>query len=198
MSTKKLLLFLLAVAFAITCTVHAQTLNGSVTAINFPGDLGSDTSSSLTMFETNVIQSTTGDFTSLVPAGSLLSTYTFFDTVSGLSSPPLTDPINNFFVFSVRANASGNGTTPVNRFHFNLQTITEDSFANGIGDFSGIGTIVDNGGVYNNTLADFTLDFNGSSPNSYSFTITTVPEPATISLVALGLAGAVVLRRRQA
>jgi hypothetical protein len=196
MSTKKLLFLLSAVVFAFTCTVQAQNLNGSLTATTFPGDIGFATDSSLSMFNTNIIQTATGNFNGTVPISSLLTATTA--TIEGLSTTPLTDPINNFFVFSSSAPHGPNGTTPQNRFEFNLQTITEDSFVGGVGEFSGTGTIVDITGAFANTSADFTLDFNGPSPNSYTITLATVPEPATVSLVALGLAGTVALRRRRA
>src|ERR1700722_5936094 len=118
MSTKKLLFLLSAVVFAFTCTVQAQNLNGSLTATTFPGDIGFATDSSLSMFNTNIIQTATGNFNGTVPISSLLTATTA--TIEGLSTTPLTDPINNFFVFSSSAPHGPNGTTPQNRFEFNL------------------------------------------------------------------------------
>jgi len=198
MSTKKLQLFLLVstAILAFTGAAKAQILTGSINASVYPGDQGEATASSLTLFQTNVISATTGDFIGSVPTGGYLTAY-YPSTIDGLSTSPLDVSINNYFIFSVLTPfGSAGGTTPSNRFEFNLQTITETSYSgDGIGDFSGTGTLVDITGAYSSSAADFTLDF--TSPGIYSFTLTTVPEPTTISLVATGLLGVLALRRRK-
>lgn len=188
MKIVKLLLATVILGFA--AAANAQYLNRSVTASVYSGRSGNATSSSLSLFATNVISGTMGNFSSVVPIGSLLTPH--IGTVSGLSTTPLSDSINNYFVFSSQAPFGASGTTPLNRFDFDLSTITEDSYSGGIGDFSGTGTIVDTTSAYQTTAADFTVDF--SSSIAYTITLETVPEPGTISLGTTGLL--VVIMRR--
>jgi hypothetical protein len=193
---KKSLLFVAAI-LAFTCAVQAQVLTGSVTASVPPGEGeygGGATSSSLGLFVTNVISATTGDFVGAVPTDGILTPY--LGTINGLSTTPLADSINNYFVFSTRPPYGGTGTTPPNRFDFDLATITEDSYNSGTGAavFTGTGTLVDSTGAYSSSPADFTVDF--SNANNYTISIVTVPEPGTISLVAAGLLGAWIWRRK--
>ena len=178
---------------ALAGIVNAQsTLSGSISADNLDEN-GSFTSSSLTMDGPNLIVDTEGDFSTLVPTLSDLTAYNL--TISGLSSSPTSVSINNFVVFSSPdANTDASGTTPVNRFEFDLTSITED-FPDSY--FSGTGTLVDTSSVspFANTPATFSLSF--SDPTDYSFTVEAVPEPTTIGLFAAGLLGVLAFRRRK-
>jgi PEP-CTERM motif len=121
-------------------------------------------------------------------------------TITGLSSTPISDPINNYFKFSQTSSfngLTGTGTTPPNRFEFDLLTLAEDSFNSGTGAamFSGTGTIVDTTGAFQNTPADLTVDF--SNAHLYTLTLQAVPEPTTMSLAAAGLLAFWTLRRRK-
>jgi hypothetical protein len=109
----------------------------------------------------------------------------------------LADSINNYLIFSSSLPFTNDGTTPVNRFDFDLQTITEDSFNSGTGAalFSGTGTIVDTTGAFQNTPGQLTVSF--SAPDTYSLTLQAVPEPATVGLAATALLGMWITRRRK-
>jgi hypothetical protein len=98
MSTKKLQLFLLVstAILAFTGAAKAQILTGSINASVYPGDQGEATASSLTLFQTNVISATTGDFIGSVPTGGYLTAY-YPSTIDGLSTSPLDVSINNYF-----------------------------------------------------------------------------------------------------
>jgi hypothetical protein len=140
-----------------------------------------------------------GDFAAQVPSLSDLTAYS--TTVTGLSTSPLADSIPNFFVFSQPDAIFGSsGTTPNNRFDFNLATITETSFTStSVASFTGTGTLVDTApsGAFDNTPAQFTLSFSGPSNYSFTFAATSVPEPTTLGLIATGLMGALSFRRRR-
>lgn len=194
---KKLQLFLAAAVLAFACASKAQVLTGSINASVISGQTGNATSSSLKLFETNIISTTTGDFVSTVPTGSLAETFFSPPTISGLSSTPISISINNYIFFSVPASPGGSGTSPLDRFDFDLATMAEDSFnsTTGAATFTGTGTLVDNADAFTSSPADITITF--SNAHTYTFTITTVPEPATITLAAVGLLGAWAIRRRK-
>jgi hypothetical protein len=138
------------------------------------GGDGSYTDSSLALGAVDLIQGQgTGSFAA-VPDGGLLTANT--TAITGLSGSPLAVSISDFFVFS--SAFIGSGTTPANRFDFNLATLSE---APG-GVFSGTGTVVDTTGDFANTPATFTLSFGGSASESFSLTAepSAVPEPSTI------------------
>ena len=193
---KKLQFLLAGAVLAFTCAAKAQALSGSISASVWPNDAFGTTSSSLLLFQTNVISAATGDFASTVPVGGILYGY-YPQSIDGLSTTPLTDPINNFFVFSDHT-FGVSGTTPIDRFDFDLATITEDSYdsATGAAVFSGTGTLVDSTGALSSQQADFTVDFSNS--RNYTISIVTVPEPATVTLVTVGLLGVLALCRRKA
>lgn len=153
---------------------------------------GSYTATSLTLDAGNVVTGgATGTFLTEVPIHSDLTAYA--GTITGLSSSPASVNIPNYFVFSSPDSFFGTqGTTPVNRFAFNLDSLT----AGGGGFFTGTGTFVDTGAVYADTPGIFTLSFSG--PNAYSFTMAAVPEPTTLSLLAAGLLGVLAFRRSKA
>jgi hypothetical protein len=194
MNIKRLFIAICAVTLSMTGSANAQFFSGSITVSNSPiYAVAFATGSSLMLSGTNLVAKTTGGFTGVVPLeGLFLVQFGDPAEINGLSASPLTDSINNFFVFST-GYEFGPGTTPPNRFDFDLQTITEDP--DGIGDFSGTGTLIDNGGVYGSSPAEFTVDF--TSANNYILTLD-VPEPATIGLVTTGLLGLWVFRRRKA
>jgi hypothetical protein len=186
----------LILSLALAWETKAQFLTGSLTASSdFNG--ASATSSSITLVTSNTIDFDSGGFAASVPTNSLLMVRGDL-TISGLSTTPLSDSINDFFVFSYPAPGVGIGTTPFNRFDFDLSSITETSYtggANNTATFSGTGTIVDTTGAFQDTSAEFTVDF--EHPSQYLITLEAVPEPATISLVTTGLLAAFALRRRK-
>ena len=193
---KKFLLFLAAGVLAFAFATKAQVLTGSITASVFAGDGGVVTSSSLTMFQTNIISATTGNFAGTVPIGSILYAYT--GTINGISSSSTPFSINDIVVFSDLSPGGVSGTTPPARFDFNLSTLAElpPGPSGGGASFAGFGTIVDTTGAFQATPAIFSVDF--SNANNYTISIVTVPEPATITIAAAGLLGVLIIRRRKA
>ena len=139
--------------------------------------------STLSLNAQNLITGTPQGTFALMPALSDLTASTV--TLSGLSTSSKVENIANYFVFSSPDSMFGSsGTTPNNRFAFDLGTISDL----GGGVFTGTGTFVDTMGVYTDTPGHFTLSFSGS-PNTvganYSFTMAAqpVPEPATFAFV---------------
>ena len=193
MNTKKLQLLVAAISLACTSAANAQLFSGSIavgTGLTGPFT-ATYSSSSFTLNANNVVTGSPQGTFALIPS---LSNMTADSTiVSGLSSAPLADSIPDFFVFSSTGPFGASGTTPNNRFDFNLTTITDL----GGGAFSGTGTLTDTQGTYTPTLADFTLNFSSSinsSPGSYSFTLASesesavsTPEPTTWALLLGGL-----------
>ncbi|HUE36177.1 MAG TPA: PEP-CTERM sorting domain-containing protein [Candidatus Acidoferrum sp.] len=188
---KILLTLVLVGSLAFVREANAQFLTGSLTASSdFNG--ASFTSSSLSLVNSNTIDSDSGSFGILVPPNSLLMASV--NTISGLSTSPLADSINNLFVFSYPLGGSAS-TTPPNRFDFNLAAIAENSDNGTTAEFTGTGTIIDTTGAFQDTPGQFIVNFSNSS--FYTITLETVPEPATASLAVAGLLGALVLRRRK-
>ncbi len=161
-------------------------MSGTLGVIDFPAG-GSFTSSSLTLSPSSLIIAESGIFASLVPNFGALTSDT--GTLTGLSAAPTTEDINDFFVFSTPESSFGfPGTTPNNRFEFDLATLSEVSCSQ-TADFVGTGTLVDAAGVYANTPAYFDLSF--SAEGNYSFALATIPEANQYGI--LGGIGAVLL-----
>jgi hypothetical protein len=190
-STLAIILAVSVAGLAFASAANAQMMSGS-DAVNALGN-GSFATSSLTLAATNFFTAAGIGTFATVPEFSYLTAST--TTITGLSTSPLADSIPDLFVFSTPGILGSSGTTPNNRFDFNLLTITETSSS--LGDFTGTGTLVDTTAAYAPTPAIFTLGFSGA--NNYSFTIAAepVPEPTTIGLVAIGLLGALTIRRRK-
>jgi len=125
-----------------------------------------------------LVESASGDFSPEVQSTSGLTAYT--TTITGLSSTPLAISIADYFAFS--SDLIADGTSPANRFEFNLATLTETFDSGGIADFSGTGTVVDTTGAFANTAASFTIGFSGSASESFTLNTspTAVPEPTTV------------------
>lgn len=189
--------FLMVIAgVAMACTANAQYLTGALGVTEASPQDGAFTSSSLSLDPTNIIMSDSGVLGSLVPSfGDLLA---YPGIITGLSTNALADPINDFFVFSTPDPHFGSsGTSPSDRFEFNLATITEYSYDNpaGTADFTGTGTLVDILGDYQPTSYTFNLSFSG--PNSYSFSFSSVPEPSSFALMLIGLGAVMFLYRKK-
>jgi hypothetical protein len=185
MKPKKYQMIGMAAYLALAGVAKAQFFTGSINAMEGSPLMGSFTSSSLTLDPTNIIIGTSGTFSSSVPFESDLTAYN--DTITGLSSSPLSESISDYFVFSSPDPLQSSGTTPNDRFEFNLTSITEDVD----GTFSGTGTLVDTQGLYAPTEAAFNLSF--SSSDNYSLTLEAVPEPTTVSLLAVAMLSALTL-----
>ena len=192
----------LAIILAFVGAANAQLMTGSLALSPDPfiSNPAAYTASSLTLDPTNLVNAGAqlGSF-----AGGVVPNYSFLTatnlTITGLSSTPLADSITDYFVFSSPdATLGASGTTPNNRFEFNLATIREVYPAGSGAAFYGTGMLTDiQPGGYANTPAQFTLSFpDGGS--TYSFTLAVVPEPSTIGLVVVGLLGALTIRRRKA
>jgi hypothetical protein len=153
----------------------ALSMSGSLGVAEFSYG-GSFTSSSLVLNPSTMIIFETGTFSSLVPNFSELTSYT--GTLTGLSSAPTPENIDDFFVFSAPNSLVGaSGTTPNNRFEFDLDTLSEAYYNGQFADYVGVGTLVDSLGTYAGSPTQFDLSF--SAEGNYSFVLSTVaiPEP---------------------
>lgn len=201
MSIKKIRFLVAAAGLTLAGAAHAQPyLNGNLGTVEFPSSLSSSyTGSSFTLATDNLITSDDTDL-AVVPLHS--DAIASLITVSGLSTSPTPEDIDQFLLFSSPGVSpfTGPGTTPVNRFDFILTSITDVNPADG--DFSGTGIFHDYTGGFSDTAGTVNIDF-FSSPNAYSITLSAlgtpaaVPEPSTLGLLATGLAGAWTLRRRK-
>jgi hypothetical protein len=158
-------------------------MSGSLDVADYPVG-GSFTSSSLTLTTPSLITSETGIFSSLVPNLSDLISDT--GTLTGLSDTPTTENINNFLVFSTPSSLEGQGTTPNNRFEFDLSTLSEIAYTGNpeTAAFYGTGTLVDTSGIYASSPADFTVSFSGEGNYSMILAVTAIPEPARYGICA--------------
>lgn len=183
--------------FALVTVANAQSFTGSIGIQEDTSQTGSFTSSSLTLDNLNYTEpgSGSGTFapppTGAVPNGT--EAFAYSTALTGLSSTPETVNINDFVVIGGPGPAlfASPGTTPNNRFDFELQTLTENSS----GDFTGMGILTDVAGIYSPTSAELLLSFSGV--NNYSFTLQAVPEPTTLGLLGAGLLGTLAFRRRK-
>jgi hypothetical protein len=196
MNLTKHFLAISGVFLALAAVANAQSFTGSIGIQEDSSQTGSFTASSLTMDILNYTEpgSGTGTFAPpTVPIGT--EAFGTNITISGLSLTPKTVNINDFVVIGGPGPAlvGSPGTTPVDRFDFELQTLAETNPT--IGDFIGTGILTDTGGTYSPTSAELLLSFSGV--NNYSFTLEAVPEPATLTLAAVGLLGALAFRRRK-
>lgn len=200
MSMKKIQFLVASGVVGFACFANAQTpFTGQLLVDDQSPETGSLTSSSLTLDADNHSSQfpgvATGTFATTVPAGSEITAST--TTLGGLSTTPISENVTLLEIASTGPFPSGTGTTPSDRFTYDLTSLSEtyDS-ATGLATFNGLGTLVDDQNVYSDTPAEMVLTFSG--PNTYSFTLQTeaVPEPATFSLAAAGLLGALVFRRR--
>lgn len=177
------------VPFIVSLAVAAGAqgnLNGSFSVQEDSSLTGSYSGSSLTLDSSNYTEPfipATGTFATNVPEGT--EVYAYSTQISGLSSTLESEPISNFLVIGGPGPAlfGSPGTSPINRFDFNLQTLEEPTS----GSFVGFGTLVDSTGAYTDTSAEFQLNFSGGS--NYSFEIMTVPEPGALSMAMAGFAG---------
>jgi len=192
-------------AVAFSARADAQVLDGSVSTVvdPFTASASMFTVSSFSLNQTNLITSDeTGDFTTLVPALGDLTASTA--TISGLSATPITDSISDFLQFSSSDSTLNSlGTSPTDRFEFNLATIAETSFTGSAATFEGTGTIIDTTGQFQPTTATLVLAY--SSQKGYTLTLetvgsdsdpVTVPEPSTWALMLGGLSLLVLFGRR--
>lgn len=185
-------------ALGLAGAARGAMVNGGL-SVSPEGGSATVTSSSLALPATNIIFTATNDFLTLGASLSDLTASTA--TVSGLSNSPTAESIPDYFVFaSPDSFFGGTGTTPSNRFDFELTSLTETAYnpTFGVASFSGAGTVTDTANVYDPTPATFTIGFSSLSPSNYSFTFNTVvPEPTTIGLAAISL-GTLLMRRRRA
>lgn len=189
MNCKKYCLFA-PVLLSLVSVAGAQNFTGSVGIQEDTSQTGSYTASSLMFDASNFTDpgSATGTFASTVPAGTIVTAYS--SNITGLSSTPESLSISDFLQIGTPGYFGSLGTTPNNRFDFNLQTLEESS----AGDFIGTGTLVDTQGQYANTGAELLLSF--STPSNYSFTLQAVPEPGMITMAVTGLAMVPLFRRK--
>lgn len=168
----------------------AQNFTGSIGIQEDTSQTGSYTASSLTLDSANFTEpgSATGTFYDAVPNGTFVTA--FASNISGLSSVAETISAANFLQIGTSGYFGSTGTTPNNRFDFDLQSLAESA----PGDFSGTGTLVDTSGSYSDTSAEMLLSF--SSANNYSFTLQVVPEPGILSLLMAGLGFVPFFRRK--
>lgn len=109
--------------------------------------------------------------------------------------------IPNFMTWST-------GTSAVNRYSFDLNSLTRNTSASGAMDLYGIGIFHDADGFFSDAAASIRITANttgGGQTASWSASWatppisngTSVPEPSSIALLGLGLAAAVAMRKKR-
>jgi hypothetical protein len=184
--------------FGLATFANAQSFTGTIGIQEDSNQTGSFTSSSLTMDVDNFTDpgSGSGTFgTGNIPNGT--EAFAYSTAIMGLSSTPETVNIGDFLQIGGPGPAlfASPGTTPNNRFDFELQTLAETSSSPTAADFIGMGVLTDTTGVFAPTSAELELSFSGV--NNYSFTLQAVPEPTTLVLLGAGLFGTFAFRRRK-
>jgi hypothetical protein len=190
---KKLHLLTLIASLAFAGAAQAQTITGGLSIGTLGG--GSFTSNSLTLSSSNFDSSPTGDLSS-VPTLSAVPAYS--GTVNLSSSPTIDIPDYLEFASANSGVLNGAGTTPPDRFNFELTGLVEEDST--LGNFIGTGILTDSTGVFQPTEASFTLGFAGASNYSLSFYADgaeAAPEPSTWTLCLAACGVLVYLRRRQ-
>jgi PEP-CTERM motif len=166
-------------------------MNGSFSVQAASGNC-SYTASSLTMDPTNFTEPfspANGTFSTTMPEGTEVDAYSV--AISGLSSSSFeAESITNFLIIGGPGPTGSPGTSPLNRFVFDLQSLEEPT----PGTFVGYGTLTDTTGDFADTSAQMTLGF--SAANNYSINVATVPEPGSLAIALAGLGGFLVLRRK--
>jgi hypothetical protein len=153
----------------------AMQFDGTFGSVNSGGSF---TSSSLTLSAENPVDAVSGDFVGILPQFSAITIYS--SEIAGLSTSPESVDIQNFFQIAAPGSFgpnTGAGTTPENRFDFNLATLAETSYLGSTADFSGTGTLVDTTGAYAGTPAYFNLSFPDQGVYSFSFGTAAVAAP---------------------
>jgi hypothetical protein len=188
--TKSIVLGAVA-SLSLAASAFAAQMNGSIAVSDFYGG-GSYGAGSYSLSATNLITgSPSGTFATAVPSLGDLTASTA--PLSGIGSTPTIVSVPDYFLFSSPdATFSSSGSTPTNRFNFTLQSV-EQTTPN---SFSGAGTVYDSTGTYDPTPAIFNLSYSGPSNYSFTFAATPVPEPATFGLIAMGIGGLAMCRRR--
>jgi hypothetical protein len=173
----KIVTLVMSVAGWLVATGAEAALTGSLGFAPWNDTTGGYGSGGLRLAHSGFVNATpTGVFaSSVVPLG---GTFTMNTTqITGLGATPKAVTISDFFVFS--SPFIGAGTTPQNRFHFDLATLTQT----GTKAYSGTGTIHDLAGVYLDAPAQFSISFSSSynyaGSLSAQFTPAPVPEPTT-------------------
>lgn len=175
---------------SLASAASGQNFTGQIGIQEYSTQTGSYTTSSLNLDATNITDpaGATGTFLTTVPPGTTVTAYAL--DITGLSTAPKSLSINDFLQIGSAGEFGSTGTTPIDRFDFNLQTLEESSD----GQFIGTGTLVDTQGQYANTSADLYLSF--SSLSNYSFALDAVPEPGTLAIALTGLAMFPLFRRK--
>ena len=174
---------------ALSSLAHAQFFTGTMTIVvnPFAVSTSSFTSSSFSLNQINLVTANeTGTFASLVPALSNLTAYT--GTVSGLSPSPVSESISNFFVFSTpNITLATSGTTPNNRFGFNLTSVTQTAYTGATASFFATGTLTDSLGSFFTTPAQFDLAYSSQGGYTIAVTAEALPEPSTWAMLLGGV-----------